>query len=168
MQCACAILLSVACPALQYFSALSHKRRDFREKKQSYRTQNVCFDFLYKFCLQKFLTVKDHWASYGPNVYIGLHATYRPFLSDFNQTWIFWTGFRKTVKYQISWKSVEWELSFSMRTGGQTRENEQSLFAILRKAPNNQTNLDNYRGITPLNTTLKLFTINLNLWKNSR
>ena len=30
MQCACAILSSVACSALQYFSTLSHKRRDFR------------------------------------------------------------------------------------------------------------------------------------------
>ena len=30
---ACAILLSVPCPALLYFSTLSHKRHDFREKK---------------------------------------------------------------------------------------------------------------------------------------
>ena len=33
MQCACAILSIVACPALQCFSTLSHKRRDFRRKK---------------------------------------------------------------------------------------------------------------------------------------
>jgi len=33
MQCACAILSSAACPALQYFSTLSHKQQDFREKK---------------------------------------------------------------------------------------------------------------------------------------
>jgi len=32
MQCACAILLSVACPAQQYFSTLSHKRRYYRQK----------------------------------------------------------------------------------------------------------------------------------------
>jgi hypothetical protein len=33
MQCACAILSSVACPALQYFPTLSHKRQDFLGKK---------------------------------------------------------------------------------------------------------------------------------------
>jgi len=33
MQCACAILPSAACSALQYFSTLSHKRHDFRNKK---------------------------------------------------------------------------------------------------------------------------------------
>jgi len=49
-ECACAILSSVACPALQYFSTLSHKLLDFRNKK-NYWTQNVCFDFLYSFCV---------------------------------------------------------------------------------------------------------------------
>jgi len=32
MQCACAILPSVACPGLQYFSTLYHKRHDFKKK----------------------------------------------------------------------------------------------------------------------------------------
>ena len=33
-QCACAILSNVACPAVQYYPTLSHKRHDFwREKK---------------------------------------------------------------------------------------------------------------------------------------
>jgi len=32
MQRACAMLSSVACPGLQFFFTLSHKRHDFREK----------------------------------------------------------------------------------------------------------------------------------------
>ena len=32
MQCACAILSTVTCPALQYISTLSPKRHDFRRK----------------------------------------------------------------------------------------------------------------------------------------
>jgi hypothetical protein len=33
MQRACAIYSPVACPVLQYFSTLFHKRYDFRKKK---------------------------------------------------------------------------------------------------------------------------------------
>jgi len=32
-QCACVLMSFVACPVLQYFSTLSHKRHDFRKKK---------------------------------------------------------------------------------------------------------------------------------------
>jgi hypothetical protein len=52
MPCTCAILLSVAFPALQYFSTLSHKWQDFRIKVMGFK---MCFDFLYKFLFETFL-----------------------------------------------------------------------------------------------------------------
>ena len=48
-----------------------------------------------------------YWSSYA--------VPYPLFLSDFND-WIFSTGFRKILKYQISWKSFQWEQSYSMGT----------------------------------------------------
>jgi hypothetical protein len=65
-------------------------------------------------------------------MYIGLHVTYPLFLSDFNETWIFWTDFRKIPQNQISWKPVQWEPSCYMRTDGQTWRSKWSLFAIFR------------------------------------
>ena len=44
------ILPSVACVVLLYFSTLSHKWNDFREKVE----YKICFWFLYKFCLKDF------------------------------------------------------------------------------------------------------------------
>jgi hypothetical protein len=45
---------------------------------------------------------------------------YPLFLSNFNETLIFLTAVRKMLKYQISWKSVQWESGCSMRTDGRT------------------------------------------------
>jgi hypothetical protein len=53
-------------------------------------------------------------------LYICVHVKYPLFLLDFNETWIFSPHFRKTLKYQISWKSVKWDLTSFMRTGGRT------------------------------------------------
>jgi len=47
---------------------------------------------------------------------IDLHTKCLLFLSDFTETWIFSTGFRKILRCQMPWKSLQWEQNFSMRT----------------------------------------------------
>jgi len=53
-------------------------------------------------------------------MYIGLNAKYPLFLSGFNETWIFSTDFRKVLKYEISWESVQLQPSCYTRTERQT------------------------------------------------
>jgi hypothetical protein len=53
-------------------------------------------------------------------MYVGLHVKYPPFSPDIKKNWIFSSYFRKIYKYQISWKSVWWELSCYMRSDGRT------------------------------------------------
>jgi len=53
-------------------------------------------------------------------IYIGLHVKYPLCLSDFKETWIFWIHFRRVLKFQGLWKSVQREPSCSMRRDGRT------------------------------------------------
>jgi len=52
--------------------------------------------------------------------YICLQVKYSLHLLDRNENLIFSTDFRKTLKYKISRKSVQWKSSCSMRMDGQT------------------------------------------------
>jgi hypothetical protein len=76
---------------------------------------------------------------------VGLHIKYPLLLSDFNESWIFSTDFREELKYQISWKFVQWESCCFLRTdrrtgrqaGGRTDWHDEAFgnFAIASKKP---------------------------------
>ena len=116
MQWACAILSSVACLTLQYSSTLSQKRHDFLKKKL---LNTECeFWFSIQLLSVTFLNLRNFEQDIIINMCIGLHVKYPLFLSDYNESWIFSTDFRKIMKYQISWKSVYLESTSSIRTDG--------------------------------------------------
>ena len=51
---------------------------------------HVCFDFLYNFCLKTFLILRRNERDMI-KICIGFHVKYRLCLSEFKETWIFWT-----------------------------------------------------------------------------
>jgi hypothetical protein len=67
-------------------------------------------------------------------MFIGVCVTYRLFLSDFNEIWICPTVFWKILKYQYSWKYVQWEPSCSMWSDG--RIDMTKLIATFRNLSN--------------------------------
>jgi hypothetical protein len=98
MQCACAILSSVACPDLQYFSTLFQKRHDFRKKV----TETKCVLIFPTTFVWNISHSKTKWARYDKIMYIGFQVKYPLFFSDFNEIWILQTDFRKysNIKFQ--------------------------------------------------------------------
>jgi hypothetical protein len=83
MQCVCAILPSVASPALQYFFILSHKRHDFRKKT----LLNIKPVFLYSLqCLTETFLILRITEQGMIKMYIDRHVEYPLFLSDFYET----------------------------------------------------------------------------------
>jgi hypothetical protein len=114
MQCACAILSYVACSSRQYFSTLSHKRRDFRGKKKLSNI-NCVFWFYLQLLSETFLILRRTERYMIRNVY--WYSSKVPIiLVTFNETWVFSTNFLKIFKYHFSWKSLHWEPSSSIRT----------------------------------------------------
>jgi hypothetical protein len=116
MQYACTLFSSVACQALQYFSTLSLKRHYFRKKLLNIK-------FVFWFSLQ---------------VLSETSLILRRMQLEY-----FLTDFRKLLKCQNSWKSVQWEPTSPMWTDGQTRMSRLvDTFRNFSKAPWNRPWLD--------------------------
>ena len=99
MQWAYAISSSLACPALPYFSTLSHKRHDFRKHFIEHKFCLLIFlNFFFSETVLILRTRRDIFI-----MYTGFHIKYPLFLSDLNENCIFWTGFRIILKYKSSW-----------------------------------------------------------------
>jgi hypothetical protein len=79
---------------------------------------------------ETFFTVRE-LSEMWTKIDIGLHVKYLLFLPNINGTRIFPIDFLKTLKYQISWKSVQWEPSCSTLTDRHDEANSR-FFAILR------------------------------------
>jgi len=95
------------------------------------------FWFSVQLLSKTFLILKRTERDVIKKMYIDLHVKYPIFMSDFNETRIFWIYFRRIRKYQISWKSVHWEPSCSMRTNGQTMTKQIVSFRNSTNAPKN-------------------------------
>ena len=112
--CACAILSSVACSSLQYFSTLYHKLNDFRKKIMGHKMCVLIFSTSFVWNISH---SKKNWARYDQKclvIFMSITRNSSPVLMKFQFSRQFF--FRKIFKYQISWKSVQWEPSCSMRT----------------------------------------------------
>ena len=126
MQSAC-LLSPVASLTVPYFSTLSRKGHDFRKtlfKKKCviwFSLQLLSETFLILRRTQRDIIINVHRSSYKVPL----------LLSDFNEPWNVSTEFRKIFKCQISWKSVQWEQSCSMRTDRRTDRHDEasSLFS---------------------------------------
>ena len=133
MQRVCAILSSVACPAIQYVSTLSHKRYDFREKKKLMDTKCV-FWFSLQLWSETFLILRTNERDRIKNVYWSSCEV--PFILVRFQ-WHLNVLDRLSKNHQISWKSVQWEPSSSMRTDGRTWRSLILAFWDFANAPKN-------------------------------
>ena len=106
-----------------------------------YRTQqNVCFDFLYNFCLKHFWFCEE-MSEILLKIVSVLYVRYRLLLSDFNETGISSTIFRKILKISIFLKIrpvvAAGLFHADRRTDSQTWRSEWSLFEISRRCLKN-------------------------------
>jgi hypothetical protein len=104
------LLSSVACLDVPYFSTLFHKQHDIQKQVIEHKLFVLMFSTTFIWSIYH---SKMNWARYDHEctVYIGLHLKYPLIFSDFHETRIFSTDFRKILN---------WEPSYFMWTDGRT------------------------------------------------
>jgi len=132
-----AILSSVACPALQSFSILSHKRHDFREKLSNIKC--VCWFFL-QIMSEIFLTQTRTESDVIRTVHRSLSEV-PLLLSDFHETWILLIKFRKNTQIPNFMKidPVGAELFLTDKVTGRQNGKLIIAFHYFANAPKNRT-----------------------------
>jgi hypothetical protein len=115
------ILSSVTCPVLQHFSTLSRKRHDFRKTIFSTILSEI------------FLILRRHKRDMIKNVYrsASCKVQYR-----YSYPILMKPDFSKYNQVQISWKSVQWEPSCSLRTDGRRDRHDEFLISNFRRVLN--------------------------------
>jgi len=103
-------------PCCTHFSTLRHKRHDLKKKVTEHE---MCVSIFSTTFACNIFHSKKNWADRIENN-VGRVVKYLLLLSDINTSWTFSTDFRKTFKYQISWKFVPLEASCSMRRAWRT------------------------------------------------
>jgi len=111
-----------ACPTLQYFSTLSHKRV-FSEKKAIER--QLCVLLFSANFVWNIFRYKKNWTRYDKKCVLVVVLSGRNFCSSLMKL-IFRLIFEKIFKYQISWKSVRWNPSYAVQTDGQTDRHDEA------------------------------------------
>jgi hypothetical protein len=103
MQCPWAILSFVACQPVRCLSTLFYQRRNFfKEKLRNMKSVFLLFlrlspvTFLFLRRTEQDVTNIECWSSCEVPV------------TSFNEPWMFSAYFRKILKCQISWKSLQW------------------------------------------------------------
>ena len=92
----------VVCPGLLYISAYFSGKVTKHKMCVMFPLQIMSETFLILCRIQRDAIITAHRSSDKVSV----------ILLEFNENWIFPTNFRKILKYQISWKSFQWEPSF--------------------------------------------------------
>jgi hypothetical protein len=109
--------------SIKFFHIVSQTARS-SEKLIEQRISILIFSTTYSWNISH---SKKNSASYYykcENVFRRLHIKYPWFLSAFNKTWAFSIYFQKSLKYQVSLRSVQWKLSRSMRAEGRTERTD--------------------------------------------